>query len=107
MQYCNHCGRTIQYDANFCAYCGVRITGFVGRRRLVRPRAGRGIGGVCAGLANFFDLDVALMRIVWVIMAIFTGVGFIAYLVAWLVIPNEPDVIVVPPPVPNQQTVSS
>jgi phage shock protein C len=107
MLFCNHCGRTIQHDANFCAYCGVRITGCVARRRLVRPRAGRGIGGVCAGLADFFDLDVALMRIVWVLMAIFTGVGFLAYLIAWIVIPGEPEVMVVPPPVPGHTSVAS
>ena len=60
--YCNYCGKVIQDDANVCAYCGVRVGGVTARTRLVRPREGRKIAGVCAGLAEYFDLDVTLIR---------------------------------------------
>jgi len=87
--YCNYCGKVIQEDANLCAYCGTRVAGMVARQRLVRPRAGRKIAGVCAGLAEYFDLDVSLIRIVWLI-CLFCGIGLLAYIIAWIVIPEEP-----------------
>jgi len=62
----------------------------VARQRLVRPRANRKIAGVCAGVAEYFDLDVALVRIVWVICSLFGLVGVIGYIAAWIVVPDEP-----------------
>jgi hypothetical protein len=56
--YCNYCGKVIQDDANVCAYCGTRVGAVTARKRLVRPRADRKIAGVCAGFAEYFDLDV-------------------------------------------------
>jgi phage shock protein C len=88
--YCNYCGKVIQEDANLCAYCGTRVAGVVARQRLVRPRAARKIAGVCAGLAEYFDLDVSLIRIVWLLCILCGGIGIIAYIVAWIVIPEEP-----------------
>jgi len=88
--YCNYCGKVIQDDANHCAYCGTRVGGSIARKRLVRPRADRKIAGVCAGFAEYFDLDVALVRLVWLIVAIMTGVGLLTYPIAWIVMPEEP-----------------
>jgi phage shock protein PspC (stress-responsive transcriptional regulator) len=59
--------------------------------------AEKSIAGVCAGFARFFDLDVTFIRIVWLITAILTGVGFIAYLVAWIVMPKDWSGMVVSP----------
>ena len=56
---------------------------------LVRPRKGRFIAGVCAGLARRFGIPVALVRIIAVIAMIFAGLPLWVYLVLWIVIPNE------------------
>jgi phage shock protein C len=88
--YCNYCGKVIQDDANVCAYCGIRVGGVAARKRLMRPRAGRKIAGVCAGLAEYLDLDVTLIRLVWLIVVIFAGAGLVAYVIAWIVMPDEP-----------------
>ncbi len=87
--YCNYCGKVIQEDANLCAYCGRRAGGVEGRRRLLRPRAGRKIAGVCQGFAEYFDLDVSVIRVVWVLVALFGGCGLLAYIIAWIVMPEE------------------
>lgn len=94
--YCNHCGRGIQEDASFCSYCGRRVGSLPLRKTLVRPRARRHIAGVAAGMAEFFDLDPSLIRLAWILFAICTGIGFVAYLIAWLVIPSEPEFVYVP-----------
>ena len=79
--YCNYCGKVIQDDASHCAYCGKRIGSAVARRRLVRPRGDRKIAGVCAGFAEYFDLDVTLVRLVWLITAVMTGhrIAFVSH----------------------------
>ncbi|MBQ5750650.1 MAG: PspC domain-containing protein [Bacteroidaceae bacterium] len=58
-------------------------------KKIVRPREGRKIAGVCQALANFFGLDVSIIRIVWLLAVLLAGTGFLAYLVCWLVIPEE------------------
>src|SRR5215510_9623916 len=61
------------------------------RRRLVRRPAEGKIGGVCAGLADYFNTDVALVRAAWVVLSIWPGavvLGVLAYLAAWLLMPR-------------------
>jgi phage shock protein C len=88
--YCNYCGKLIQDDAAVCAYCGIRVGCSMARTRLVRPRQGRKVAGVCLGFAEYFDIDVTVVRIVWLVTAIMTCVGFIPYVIAWIVMPEEP-----------------
>ena len=95
--YCNYCGKAIQDDANVCAYCGTRVGSVLARKRLIRPRANRKVAGVCAGFAEYFDLDITLVRLVWLI-SVFLGacLGLIAYVIAWIVIPEEPRSLAAP-----------
>lgn len=88
--YCNYCGKVIQDDANVCAYCGVRVGASLARAKLVRPRMGRKIAGVCLGFAEYFDLDVTLVRVVWLVVACTTVIGFFSYPIAWIIMPEEP-----------------
>ncbi|MBN2900077.1 MAG: PspC domain-containing protein [Clostridia bacterium] len=48
------------------------------------------IGGVCGGLGEYFDIDPVIMRIIWVLL-LFSGVGFLAYIAAWIIIPRRPE----------------
>lgn len=57
--------------------------------KLTRPREGRMLGGVCAGIARSIDADVSLVRLVAAALVLFAGAGPLAYLIAWAVIPNE------------------
>lgn len=58
--------------------------------RLYRSVRDKMIGGVCGGLADYFSVDVTLVRLI-VLVATFSGVGFLAYLAAWVIIPVNPD----------------
>ncbi|NOY49613.1 MAG: PspC domain-containing protein [Chlorobi bacterium] len=58
--------------------------------RLYRSVHDKMIGGVCGGLANYFDVDIALIRIAFVLLLVFGGGGFLAYVILWIVIPSEP-----------------
>ena len=104
--FCNYCGKCIQDDAKLCAYCGRVVVGASAYKRLERPRD-RKVGGVCAAFARYFDIDVAVMRILWILAVIFTvPLAIIAYVVAWVVIPEEPEFVMVPQTTtaPQQQT---
>lgn len=56
---------------------------------LARPRQGRFLAGVCAGLARRFGMPVALVRIIAIIAMLFAGLPLWVYIVLWIVIPNE------------------
>jgi phage shock protein C len=96
--YCNYCGKVIQDDANVCAYCGKQVAAAVARRKLARPKHGRKIAGVCAGFADYFELDITLVRLVWLVGSIVMFPIFeIAYIVAWIVVPEVPEVVAIVP----------
>lgn len=58
-------------------------------KRLVRTRDDSVLAGVCGGFGQYFNLDSALVRLLWVFFTIFGGSGVLAYLVAVLIIPDE------------------
>ena len=47
------------------------------------------IGGVCAGLAEYLDIDTTIVRIVWVLMVLFAGFGILLYVILWLIMPKQ------------------
>lgn len=57
-------------------------------KRLYRSTANKMIFGVCGGVAEYFDIDVSIVRIVWGVL-VFTFFGLVAYIVAALVLPVE------------------
>jgi phage shock protein C len=61
-----------------------------GPRRLVRSRDDRMIAGVCAGLAAYLGVDVTVVRVVAALTILLPGPSVIAYLIAWLLMPEEP-----------------
>ena len=102
--YCNACGKNIPDDANLCAYCGRSVGYHAVTKRLMRPREGRKVAGVCAGFANYFDLDATLVRLVWLVIVIFGGTGLLAYIIGWIVMPEEPLALAVPTGYPATNT---
>jgi phage shock protein C len=97
--FCTRCGSELREQDNFCFNCGATtVRGASGVRQspaLTRPTEGTMIAGVCAGFARYMGADVALVRILWVVLAL-SGVGLIAYLVAWIVMPRDTSTAVVP-----------
>lgn len=60
-------------------------------KRLMRDKQNGMIGGVCAGLAEYFALDVTLVRVAYVLISIFTAfAGVFVYIILWIVIPAKP-----------------
>lgn len=96
MAFCKGCGSSVSETARFCPVCGAEVvvpTTYprAASRTLVRPRLGRMIGGVCQGLANQYGWDAAWVRVIAVLAAVFGGgVGAVAYVVLWIVTPEEP-----------------
>ncbi|MBI5225596.1 PspC domain-containing protein [Candidatus Micrarchaeota archaeon] len=60
-------------------------------KRLYRSRDEKIIGGVCAGIGKYFNVDPVLVRLLFVILAWAGGLGIVLYLVAWLITPLEPE----------------
>lgn len=58
-------------------------------KRLTRPKNNKIIAGVCAGFANYFNVDPVIIRIIWLILLLFFGVGLFAYLILWLIMPEK------------------
>ena len=60
-------------------------------KKLYRSRKDSVIAGVCAGIAEYFDIDLTLVRIVAVISIFINGIGLIAYIIGWIFIPQNPE----------------
>ena len=93
--FCTGCGVALQENDRFCPQCGCATplgkVAPVEATRLMRDLANKKIAGVCAGFARYLNADVVLVRVIWLILAFCTGgLGFLAYLAAWIVMPKEP-----------------
>jgi phage shock protein PspC (stress-responsive transcriptional regulator) len=58
-------------------------------KRLERPTGGRWVAGVAAGLGGHFGLDPVLMRVIFAVTAFIGGIGVLAYLAGWLLMPDQ------------------
>ncbi len=117
--HCTHCGKEITPGTRFCPACGTPVpesststgagpawqstpgsappppphayaAGHL-RPELLRPRSGRMVAGVCAAFARTYGWNLSLIRILLVVLTpLHLGIGFIGYIVAWIIIPEEP-----------------
>jgi phage shock protein PspC (stress-responsive transcriptional regulator) len=61
-----------------------------GRKQLIRPRDGRMVAGVCAGIGDYLGIDANVIRVVFAALTVFSiGAGAFVYLVAWAIVPEE------------------
>jgi phage shock protein C len=113
---CKNCGNSMNDDARFCSACGAPIGSpqpsqtyayhsyATPPSRLIRPRAGRMVAGVCEGLSNAYAWEVTWVRVITVLLTIFGGgIGLVAYVVFWIVMPEEPLVLPQSTPWPPPQ----
>jgi phage shock protein C len=107
---CPHCQKEIADGSNFCYNCGAKLgagsqaPAYVAPpKRLMRSSRDKKLGGVCAGLADYFDLDPTLVRILWLLAVLFAGTGLFAYLILWIVLPLAPAVAAVVVPTSTAQ----
>jgi phage shock protein PspC (stress-responsive transcriptional regulator) len=99
--YCTNCGTQTSDTDNFCRECGHETPvrrearrqnspGYDVPRRLYRRSSDRKIGGVCSGLAQYFEIDVTLVRLLVAAGTICSGgLGLLAYIVAWIIMPLD------------------
>ena len=58
-------------------------------KKLLRSTKNRMVAGVCGGIGGYFNVDPTVIRLVWVILTLFSmGAGVIAYIIAWIIIPE-------------------
>lgn len=61
-------------------------------KKLYRSNTNRKLCGVCGGLAEHFDIDPTIMRLLFVFLTLFVGGGLLIYIICALVIPNNPNI---------------
>jgi len=93
--YCTRCGVELDEKVHYCPACGhptkraEAASNPYTEPRLALDTEHKKIGGVCAGFARYLGVEVLLIRIVWLALALGAGVGFVAYLVAWILMPKD------------------
>ncbi len=94
---CLRCQQEVASEARYCPACGAPQHGengpVFGRRRLTRIPVDGKIAGVCAGIAEYLDVDVSFVRALWLALSIVPGAivgGVLAYALAWVVMPEGP-----------------
>ena len=95
--FCPKCGKEYAEKVNFCCQCGASISAPpMQQKKLTRSRSDKKIAGVCGGIAEYLDMDATLVRLVWMMMALFVGWGVLGYLIAWIVLPEKPEPLATP-----------
>ena len=95
---CQNCRRDVADYSSFCPFCGSpQHVPSIGpsrtSNRLMRSTSDRKIAGVCGGIAEYFDIDSSLVRLIWVLLILLPiplVPASLGYFVAWLVMPKAP-----------------
>ena len=61
-------------------------------RKLYRSRTNKQVAGVCGGLAAYFNVDVTLMRVLFILLGLLGAAGIVVYIAMWIIVPLEPPV---------------
>ena len=61
------------------------------KKRLYKSATDQKLDGVCAGIAEYFDIDPTVIRLIWALAVLFAGTGVLAYIVAAVVLPRNPN----------------
>ena len=92
--YCTRCGVELQENYCYCFSCGTpteKAPKPVPPEPLMRTVYDRKIAGVCGGFAKYLQMDVTLMRFLWIVVTIgIFPVGILGYIAAWILMPSEP-----------------
>ena len=59
-------------------------------KKLYRSKRNKIIFGVCGGIGEYLDVDPTLVRLLWLLLSLLHGIGIIGYVIAWIIIPEEP-----------------
>ena len=62
-------------------------------KRLYKSNTDKKIAGVCAGIAEYINVDPTVVRLLWVLATLFVGAGILAYIIAALVMPSKPELV--------------
>lgn len=98
--FCTNCGTQAGEGSKFCANCGRPFAGPTAQtftntaqagpvRRLERTVRDKWIGGVCSGFARYLEVDITIVRLLWLATVILAGTGVLAYIICWIIIPRE------------------
>jgi phage shock protein C len=97
---CPNCQKEVVDNSKFCYNCGAQLASAAAPppaasaplppKRLMRSSRDKKLGGVCAGVADYFDMDPTIVRIVWLLTFLLGGAGLFLYLVLWIVLPLAP-----------------
>lgn len=61
------------------------------KKQLMRSGRDKKLAGVCAGVANYFDMDPTIVRVIWGVLAFGYGAGIVAYIILWIIAPVATD----------------
>jgi phage shock protein PspC (stress-responsive transcriptional regulator) len=93
--FCTQCGFELEDAHLFCPKCGKSTkpgqpAPAIPRKPLSRPIDQKMFAGVCAGFARSFNMDVTLMRVLWIVAAIVSGgLAVLVYIGAWIAMPKD------------------
>jgi phage shock protein C len=96
---CVSCQKDIAAGSRFCYSCGAKQPeaaasapppAYCAPKRFVRSTNDRKVAGVCAGVADYFDMDPTLVRVLWALATMIPGPNVLAYIIIWVAADEGP-----------------